>query len=176
MPLEHSPGGARFQIHHDKRCIRATCRINNEDPIVQAIDGKIIDEGVLGGNRGGQIDDAVQFVGFRIPAYKFWCDATAHPIVEHPDDSIDVGADAQNRIQRQAGMALPIIQLLVGKRSQKTIALALDDRVIGLVELVLAHYNSTASGDRHVSWSLRQSRDDFIIGSCLGGSVTGESE
>ena len=46
---------------------------------------------------------------------------------------------AQNRIQRQAGMALPIVQLLVRKRSQRTIALALYDRVIGLVELVLAH-------------------------------------
>src|SRR3984893_12450955 len=152
------------------------CRVHNEDRVAPAIDRKIIDEGVLGGDRGGQIDDAVQFVGLRIPAYKFRRDAAAHPIVEHPDDSIDVGADAQNRIQRQAGMALPIVQLLVRKRSQRTIALALYDRVIGLVELVLAHYDSAASGDCHVSWSLRQSRDDFIIGSCLGGSMTGESE
>ena len=73
-------------------------------------------------------------------------------------------------------MALPIVQLLVRKRSQGTIALALYDRVIWLVELVLAHYDSAASGDCHVSWSLRQSRDDFIIGSCLGASMTGESE
>jgi hypothetical protein len=159
-PSKHSPGGARLQIHHDKRCIRAACRINNEDPIVPAIDRKIIDEGVLGGDRGGQIDDAVQLVGLRIPAYKFRRDTAAHPIVEHPDDSIDVGADAQNRIQGQIGMALPIVQLLVRKRSRRTIALALYDRVIGLVELVLAHYDSAASGDCHVSWSLRQSRED----------------
>ena len=102
-PSKHSPGGARLQIHHDKRCIRAACRVNNEDPIVPAIDRKIIDEVVLGGDRGGQIDDAVQLVGLRIPAYKLRRDAAAHPIVEHPDDSIDVGADAQNRIQGHTG-------------------------------------------------------------------------
>ena len=118
----------------------------------------------------------MQFVGLRIPAYKFRRDAAAHPIVEHPDDSIDVGADAQNRIQRQAGMALPIVQLLVRKRSQRTIALALYDRVIGLVELVLAHYDSAASGDCHVSWSLRQSRDDFVIRFCLGERMNYECE
>ena len=57
----------------------------------------------------------MQLVGFRIPADKFRRDAAAHPIVEHPDDFINVGADAQNRIQRQVRMALSIVQFFVRK-------------------------------------------------------------
>ena len=115
VTFQHPAGSTRLQVHHDERRIRAACRIDNEDAVVPAIHSKIIDESVLGSDRDGQIDDAVQLVGLRIPADKFRRDAAAHPIVEHPDDSIDVGADAQNRIQRQVGMALPIVQFFVRK-------------------------------------------------------------
>ena len=65
---------------------------------------------------------------------------------------------------------------LFGKGVQGTIALALYDRVIGLVELMLAHDDSAASSDGDVSGSLRQSRDDLVVGRCLGGCMTCDRE
>jgi len=76
-------------------------------------------------------------------------------IVEHPDNSIDIGADPQNESSVRSD-ALPIIQLLVRKESG-TIAWrsTTSNRAR---KLVLAHYDSAASGDCHFP-GLGQSRD-----------------
>ncbi len=69
-------------------------------------------------------------------------------------------------------MVLPLVQFLAGKRRERAVGLAFHDRGVRLVELMLAHDDPATSRHGDVSWGLRKSRDNFVIGRGLGRSMT----
>ena len=99
MALQDPPRRPGSQIDHDQSRIRATRRVADENAPVDRIDGEIVDELVLRGDRRRQVNDPVQPIRLGIPAHQFGCDAAAHPIVQHPHDAIRRRADAQHRIE-----------------------------------------------------------------------------
>jgi len=59
-----------------------------------------------------------------VPTHKFRRDAAAHSIIDHPNDPVGVGADAQNRVQLQVRKARPFVQLFVGQWRKRIIVVA----------------------------------------------------